>query len=295
MTDVKSLHELAAETDGKLSDLHETLRVVRRRLTSANDELFRSVGATKDYRSGRWSMTLDEALALGPQVRAVGALAKRKRWTDELVRLTSEIAVLDEIWAANGRWSRFFIVSDGHIHSSMNCSTCNNGAAPTEFGWLPQLSGLTEAEAVAAHGAILCTICYPTAPVEWTGGEAIAKVAEREARAAAKAEREAAKLAKALLPDGSPLTVPHQRLVTLSSAKQWLTDSVSWNRPYPRVNLDRSVQDHHPSYPPDAVAAVAEAIAAKTGETVEATVTAASKRAAKRDGVTWTPPTKGTP
>ncbi len=38
----------------------------------------------------------------------------------------------------------------------------------TQIGWLPDLSGETEAEAVAAHGAMLCTHCFPAAPVEWT-------------------------------------------------------------------------------------------------------------------------------
>jgi hypothetical protein len=66
-----------------------------------------------------------------------------------------------------GGWSRFFLVQNngGHIHSSMGCSTCY---PTTRFGWLPNLSGQTEAEAVAAHGAILCTVCYPSAPVEYT-------------------------------------------------------------------------------------------------------------------------------
>lgn len=66
-------------------------------------------------------------------------------------------------------WSRFFLVTNanGHIHSSMSCSTCN---PRTQFGWLPELSGLTEKDAVDAHGPRLCTVCYPTAPVEWTAG-----------------------------------------------------------------------------------------------------------------------------
>src|SRR6185369_10664798 len=91
----------------------------------------------------------------------------------------------------------------GHIHSSMRCSTCR---FDTEFGWLPTLSGLTEAEAVAAHGAILCTVCYPTAPVEWTGGISHTAQAAKDERAAAKAKREADKAAKAIFDlDGEPL------------------------------------------------------------------------------------------
>jgi hypothetical protein len=64
-------------------------------------------------------------------------------------------------------WSRFFLVtsSKGHIHSSMNCSTCQ---WTTTYGWLPDVSGLDEEAAVDAHGALLCTFCFPSAPVEWT-------------------------------------------------------------------------------------------------------------------------------
>jgi hypothetical protein len=63
-------------------------------------------------------------------------------------------------------WTRFFLVK--HIHSSQYCSSFR---PTTQVGWLPNLSGQTEAEAVAEHGAILCTICYPTAPVAWTEGK----------------------------------------------------------------------------------------------------------------------------
>ena len=63
-------------------------------------------------------------------------------------------------------WSRFFLVQ--HIHSNQYCSSFR---PTTRVGWLPEVSGLTEAEAVAEYGAILCTICFPSAPVEWTQGK----------------------------------------------------------------------------------------------------------------------------
>jgi hypothetical protein len=62
-------------------------------------------------------------------------------------------------------WTRFYLVQ--HIHSSQHCSSFRS---TTRVGWLPDVSGLTEAEAVAEHGAILCTICFPSAPTEWTEG-----------------------------------------------------------------------------------------------------------------------------
>jgi hypothetical protein len=165
-------------------------------------------------------------------------------------------------------WSRFFLVlnNNGHIHSTMTCHTC---FVDTDFSWLYKLSGLTEAEAVEAHGEILCSVCFPSAPVEWTTGTSKVSKEAKAARVAAKAEREAKKLEKALLPDGRPLDLHDDRLTTLAAAKSWLTNAYEWN-------LD------HPSYPVHEVEIVAAAVAAKTGETVEVVKAAAAKRAAKR-------------
>jgi hypothetical protein len=66
-------------------------------------------------------------------------------------------------------WTRFYLVQ--HIHNTQHCPSFR---PTTRVGWLPDVSGLTEAEAVAEHGATLCTICFPTAPVELT----TAKVAD---------------------------------------------------------------------------------------------------------------------
>lgn len=60
-------------------------------------------------------------------------------------------------------WSRFFLVK--HIHSNLHCSSFRY---TTVVKWLPSVSGLTEVEAVAEHGETLCTICFPSAPVELT-------------------------------------------------------------------------------------------------------------------------------
>ena len=60
-------------------------------------------------------------------------------------------------------WNRFFLVQ--HIHSNAHCSSFR---PTTRVGWLPQVSGLTEAEAVAQEGETLCTICFPSAPTALT-------------------------------------------------------------------------------------------------------------------------------
>lgn len=84
----------------------------------------------------------------------------------------ADVAALDAAFLNRGGWNRFFLVtsSNGHIHSSMNCSTCK---IRTRFTWLPGASGQTEAEAIAERdkldsAALLCTVCFPNAPVKWT-------------------------------------------------------------------------------------------------------------------------------
>lgn len=77
-------------------------------------------------------------------------------------------------------WNRYFLVPGGHIHSSMNCHTCNrNWNNPTQFAWLPQLSGKTDANAVKEQGALLCTACFPDAPTEWTNQKELEAEAKR--------------------------------------------------------------------------------------------------------------------
>ena len=87
----------------------------------------------------------------------------------EISQLDLEIGDLDAEYESRGRWSRFFTVQDGHIHSAR---ICRGGTirATTLVGWNPELSGKTEADAVELLGPNLCTHCYPSAPVEWTKG-----------------------------------------------------------------------------------------------------------------------------
>jgi hypothetical protein len=66
-------------------------------------------------------------------------------------------------------WARFFQVQDGHIHSG---TRCQGGSIrnTTRVGWRPELSDKDAADAVAALGPLLCTKCFPSAPVEYTRG-----------------------------------------------------------------------------------------------------------------------------
>jgi hypothetical protein len=78
-------------------------------------------------------------------------------------------------WDRRSGWSRMFLcLSDGgHLHSSER--GCSSIRSDTPMRWLPELSGMgwREAYKVFARGreggeAIICSHCYPKAPVEWT-------------------------------------------------------------------------------------------------------------------------------
>lgn len=96
-------------------------------------------------------------------------IAQRDELNNELNDLLDKGAELESHYTG---WSRFFLVtsSPGHVHSSMHCSTCR---VTTKFGWLPELSGKDEATAVRELGPTLCSVCFPSAPVEWTAGKKI--------------------------------------------------------------------------------------------------------------------------
>lgn len=83
-----------------------------------------------------------------------------------------------DIEYARRPWSRFIAVDNGHVHSGRHCAK-GTIRVTTKIGWHPELSGKTEAEAVELLGPMLCTHCFPSAPVEWTvGTTAKKKVAE---------------------------------------------------------------------------------------------------------------------
>lgn len=96
-------------------------------------------------------------------------IAKREALLAELTLVEDETESLEDVYLDH-RWSRFFLVtsSAGHVHSSMYCHTCK---PTTTYGWLPELSGKSEEEAVAALGTVLCSVCFPSAPVAHTGGK----------------------------------------------------------------------------------------------------------------------------
>lgn len=114
-----------------------------------------------------------------------GEFVRHDSLVDERAALMAQVYLLEAEYNRRGGWSRFFLVtsSQGHIHSTTACSTCHTYRSSASFGWLPEVSGKTEAEAVAAHGETLCSVCFPSAPVAWQTGKKItaAQAAKRVA------------------------------------------------------------------------------------------------------------------
>jgi hypothetical protein len=139
--------------------------------------------------------------------------AKARELDEAMVQAQQEIARLERIVEhtatvyGRSRWTRFYVVPGGHVHSSTSCHTCY---PTTMFVFVPQYSGMPHSEMVELAGERACTVCFPDAPVAtrtrptsvWTPEE----LAEREAKQAEQAQRAATKASKGITnPDGTPL------------------------------------------------------------------------------------------
>ena len=177
----------AKQVDAKLAEDQAALYKALSHRDSILTTLARLAGAKTVYRGrtsvqsfdGRTAATYEDITVRAADVQASGTLAPwdqkhmdtyMGKLTDsdaKIVALRESINAAHKEWNDHGRWSRFFLVQGGHIHSSTACHTLR---ITTQVGWLPALSGETEKDAVDAHGALLCTVCFPSAPVEWTIG-----------------------------------------------------------------------------------------------------------------------------
>lgn len=158
--------ELARNIDVQLAELYDREERAKRKFENRRYDLHSLAGDAKF--SSYWTMSHQEAYKIAaeknPDHEAVQYCNKVR---EELNGIYEEVKELDKVYAANGGWNRAFIVNnnDGHVHSHMNCSTCNKGKEDTTFEWQPELSGADEKEIVEAAGWRACTVCYPSAPV----------------------------------------------------------------------------------------------------------------------------------
>lgn len=282
------------EIDTVLADLYGKdfyLRLESQRLTEwAHDAAGDRIGwSNKTYRLSHteaWDKVAEIASTDKTYVgkNAQDLLAKRDANRAARGANATEQAPLHAEYMRRGGWTRGFLVTDGHLHRSMNCSTC---FPTTQFAWLPEVSGKDEIEIVEMAGERACTVCYPAAPtmrsfqkasVFFTEEER-ARDAARDERAAAKAVRDAKRIAAALTPDGSEFTVEYpgfregatsrEHFKTERAAVIWATDALAWSNPERKANAVRSI---------------AEAVAAKNGRTVEDVMAEFEKKAAKKRG-----------
>jgi len=135
--------ETAREIDGRLADLHDRRYRISRQLNPVLDRL------------RRWGMTLDDA-------RTNLSMTRDVEWIDRKMTELDEIGIqIDATEAEYTGWNRFFFVQ--HLHNTTECSSFRWN---TRIVWCPEISGLTEEEAVAEYGATLCTKCFKSAPTQ---------------------------------------------------------------------------------------------------------------------------------
>jgi len=172
--------EFAVKIDTNLAELHDQRwNLVSKQLTEIDTLEFYK----KHYPNNQESINKCEK-----EIASLNVLIKE---------VNAAIKSLDDIYNQDP-WTRAFLVinSNGHVHSSLNCSTC---FPTTRYTWLVQYSNDDEATIVEDAGQDACTICYPSAPAETLNRPSRIVTADKIAKAQAKAERDAkheAKLAK---------------------------------------------------------------------------------------------------
>jgi hypothetical protein len=169
--------EFAVKIDTELSSLYDKRWSLISKLESAED--------TKKFYEKHYPNRVEEIAKHEKEIQVIKASIREVYF---------EICKLDEIYDQDP-WTRAFLVlaSNGHVHSSMDCSTC---FPTTRYNWLIQYSNDDEKTIVEDAGQDACTICYPSAPAEVLNRPSRIVTADKIAKAEAKAERDAKKAAR---------------------------------------------------------------------------------------------------
>lgn len=215
--------EQAKEADRVLNELHYEAARKSQRVGYAADSLRRLVDRETGWgRDREWGKTLVQAIAEVTELAAtdetyIGRNAQSA--LDKLAEARAERDAADEavkaqsaLWAQHGRWMRYSVVPGGHIHT--NWRDCHTLRPSTTVLWAYQASGDTVDEAIEVYGTVLCTHCFPDAPVANCGGKTLTDAngnvltkaeaqAIKDAKDAEKAAKQAAKNAKAVFVPGT--------------------------------------------------------------------------------------------
>lgn len=279
------MKQKAKITDIQISQLLHEIGLMRSQMEYEKSKLMRQY-AWFDYRTQQWDKPFSEvyAQATKEELQTYKALSGQIdfncRWYDEL----------DSVYRSH-MWSRFYLVvgnANGHIHKDLACHSCY---PDTQYAWLPELSGDSEAEAVEAEGEILCTFCFPSAPVAWCEGVGRRTKEARDAAQAVRDERQALKASKSLSVDGEPVKIrseAHRYLhsmwktfKTYRAAELWVVEALAWEQ----SNL--TFGDEYHGYGPDAyspenLSLVLNLMAEKKGCSVDEIVKPFAKKVAKK-------------
>jgi hypothetical protein len=260
------LKELALATDTELA-----------RLYSVKFEL---MATARMYRQTIASRYIDDLTKAEYEIKLDAVLFQIKD-------VATQIAPLDATFEMH-KWNRAFLVqnNNGHVHARMSCSTC---LPTTEFAWLVDYAAATETEIVEAAGEEACTVCYPSAPADVLNRPSTIVTADKIAKAAAKAERDAKKaekIAKRPTVDGSELIVAelwmvrqNKELKTERAAELWYSEAGE--------NLTKEYHTNKWGIEGcakvrDGMDRVAGALAAKRGVSLEIVLADLNKKVAKR-------------
>lgn len=141
------------------------------------------------------AQTVEAKLRLQEHLSTTNSLTYRPVVHQDLLqRMDRLYAELDALEGQYTGWERYYQVTNknGHIHTSMSCTSC---FPDTQYGWRTDLSGLTPEQVVEREAYNACSVCMPIAPVEQRAARERYNAEQREAR---KAERDDKAAAKAL-------------------------------------------------------------------------------------------------
>jgi hypothetical protein len=195
--------EFAVKIDTELADLYDQIWVINSEIKSYQDYM-------QSTSSSRFMNDADKKTQIAKYAEKIDELLIKRAPLKDRVRELSRIY-------DRSPWTRAFLVinSNGHVHSSMSCSTCFD---TTRYTWLVQYSNDDEATIVADAGKDACTVCYPSAPADVLNRPSRIVTADKIAKAQAKADRDAKRQAKiekqianAPTASGQPLAIPSDR------------------------------------------------------------------------------------
>lgn len=98
-----------------------------------------------------------------------------------------KIEVINREFDDRGGWSRYYLVTGGHLHNDPGCSSLRS---TTRLSLIPETSGLDDDQVIEMAGDRTCTICSPDAPVSLLNKKSVLLTPdEKEAAAEKEAER----------------------------------------------------------------------------------------------------------